>query len=110
VEAAGAPAVRLGPPREAEEDAPGEAEEDVIEGGMNCEDKKLVQKLHNNLGHPGKYEFCRALRMARARPEVWKYVKNEFRCGICDSQQKPRLLDQAPFPELLRLDTLWGWT
>ena len=60
VEAAGAPVVRLGPPREVEEDAPGEAEEDVIEGGMSREDKKLVQKMHNNLGHPGRYEFCRA--------------------------------------------------
>ena len=86
VEAAGAPVVRLGPPKEVGEDALGEAEEDVIEGGMSREDKKLVQKLHNNLGHPGRYEFCRALRMARARPEVWRYVKNEFRCGICDSQ------------------------
>ena len=98
VEAAGAPVVRLGPPKEVGEDALGEAEEDVIEGGMNREDKKLVQKLHNNLGHPGRYEFCRALRMARARPEVWRYVKNEFRCGICDSQQKPKVARPGTVP------------
>ena len=98
VEAAGAPVVRLGPPKEVGEDALGEAEEDVIEGGMSRENKKLVQKLHNNLGHPGRYEFCRALRMARARPEVWRYVKNEFRCGICDSQQKPKVARPGTVP------------
>ena len=55
--------------------------------GVSREDKRLIQRLHNNLGHPRREEFCRALRMARARSEVVNYVKKEFHCSQCEAQR-----------------------
>ena len=57
--------------------------------GVSEADKRKIKKLHANLGHPSTEDFVRALRMARAREEVWRYVKSEFQCDICESHQNP---------------------
>ena len=57
-----------------------------IPRGVSRTDKALIKKLHINLGHPSRDDFARALRMSRAREEVWKFVKNEFRCDVCESK------------------------
>jgi len=84
---------QLRPEDEAEED-----EEQGEERGVSREDKKMIQKLHNNLGHPRREEFCRALRMARARREVVTYVKNEFKCPQCEGSQRPGAARPACLP------------
>jgi hypothetical protein len=66
--------------------------------GVSEADKRKIKKLHANLGHPSTEDFVRALRMARAREEVWRYVKSEFRCDICESHQKPKLNRPATIP------------
>ena len=77
-----------------------EPEEDEEEdtGGVSREDKRLVQKLHSNLGHPPRLEFCRVLRMARARPAIWKYVRDDFKCDICEASVKPKSARPAAMP------------
>ena len=50
---------------------------------VTAQEKALVQKLHNNLGHPTNLEFSKALRMARAKNVVWRYVKEGFQCPVC---------------------------
>ena len=37
---------------------------------LTSSQRKVVQNIHNNCGHPSKEEFLRALRLSRARPEV----------------------------------------
>ncbi len=75
-----------------------EPEEGAEERGVSREDKKLVQRLHNNLGHPRREEFCRALKMARARREVVSYVKKEFHCQQCEGSQRPSAARPACLP------------
>eukprot|EP00435_Cladocopium_sp_Y103_P006319 s22_g2.t1 len=90
VERAGEPVRALRPPRHPNGAEDEEEEEDAPEGGLSREDKRLIQKLGNNvMGHPAKPEFCRALRLTRARPEVRKYVKKEFQCSII-SEPRPQ--------------------
>eukprot|EP00435_Cladocopium_sp_Y103_P076209 s11_g81.t1 len=36
--------------------------------------------------------------MARAREEVWRYVKAEFKCDLCESHKKPKLNRPAAIP------------
>ena len=66
--------------------------------GLNRANKRFIQKVHNNLGRPAKPEFCKALRMARARPEVWKHVKDEFQCSVCNSRSQSKLARSRNFP------------
>ena len=85
-----------------EEDAEqesGEAGGAALRRGVSEADKKKIQKLHVNLGHPSKEDFVRALRMARAREEVWRYVKQEFQCDLCRAHQKPTLNRPAAIPK-----------
>lgn len=91
-------------PREAvaqgdDEDGEGEDEEQGLPRGMSSGDKQLVKKLHNNLGHPSTEDFVRALRMARARSEVIKYVKEEFKCSLCEAHQLPKAARPATLPK-----------
>eukprot|EP00974_Lingulodinium_polyedra_P048186 4625677-Lingulodinium_polyedra.AAC.1 len=52
--------------------------------------KLLVQKVHVNLAHPSRDQFLRALRAARAKPEVLHYVKTAHRCSACEALARPR--------------------
>ena len=104
VEEAGQPAVRRAADRQGgdqEEEEEREAEEQATQKvirGVSEADKRLIRKLHINLGHPSKEDFVRALRMSRAREEVWRYVQREFQCDLCKSQKKPELNRPAVIP------------
>lgn len=77
-----------------------DAAEDVEDGSNITEsDKRLLQKLHSNLGHPGNAEFSRALRMARARGAVWRYVKSgRFQCPTCARNPRQKSARPAMLP------------
>ena len=86
--------------RSSGEEAAEEEEEEKDENprGITDQDRRLVKRLHQNLGHPSKEDFCRALRMAKAREEVVRYVKEDFRCGVCDSKQLPKAARPSTIP------------
>lgn len=93
------------PPQKEEDSDEGEdeMEDEVSRGnqvprGVSEADKRKIRKLHANLGHPSRGDFVRALRMARAREEVWKYVQKDFHCDVCEAQQKPKLNRPATIP------------
>ena len=77
----------------------GEEEEFGDVRGLTRHDKALVQRMHNNLGHPSNIEMAKALRMARARNAVWRYAKNEFRCQVCERNVKPKPARPAMLPK-----------
>ena len=86
---------------EAEADDSDDDEEDVsgdMPRGVTAADQRKIRKLHQNMGHPSNPDFLRALRMARARGEVLKYVKEEFKCDLCDSHQKPKAARPSTLP------------
>lgn len=53
--------------------------------------RREVFRLHRNLGHPDNWTFVRALRHANARPKIVEWVKQEFRCPICEASRKPSI-------------------
>eukprot|EP00959_Pyramimonas_sp_CCMP1952_P200636 4196715-Pyramimonas_sp.AAC.1 len=57
-----------------------------------------VHKLHVNLGHPNRSDFLRTLRVARAREDVLKWVKEEFRCSACEAHARPHWRRHAHIP------------
>lgn len=78
-----------------------ESEEEVEEGlprRVTESDKRKIRRLHNNLGHPSAQSFMRALRVARARPEVVKFVKEEFRYDICEAHVQPKAARPSILP------------
>ena len=85
--------------------------ETIVQKPLTSSQKKVIQNIHNNCGHPSKEEFLRALRLSRARPEVLDYVRREFECPACAAKghpPKPRLPAALPrtfrFNETLGLD------
>ena len=85
--------------------------ETIVQKSLTSSQKKVIQNIHNNCGHPSKEEFLRALRLSRARPEVLHYVRREFECPACAAKghpRKPRFPAALPrtfrFNETLGLD------
>ena len=56
---------------------------------LTANQKRVVQNIHNNCGHPSREEFLRALRLSRARSEVLNFVRREFECGACAAKRTP---------------------
>ena len=93
--------VRARPEDEEEEEKSEDEDEEkgVLPRGVTAADKRKIKKLHQNLGHPSQPDFIRALRMARARSEVIRHVKEEFRCDLCDAHQKPKAARPSTIPK-----------
>ena len=89
----------------------GDDDETIVQKPLTSSQKKVIQNIHNNCGHPSKEEFLRALRLSRARPEVLQYIRREFECPACAAKghpPKPRFPAALPrtfrFNETLGLD------
>ncbi|CAE7781262.1 ankrd29 [Symbiodinium sp. CCMP2456] len=65
-----------------------------------AEEKRLVKKLHDNLGHPAPREMARSLRLATAKPHIIRYVARDFRCSVCESRIKPKPARPAVLPKI----------
>ena len=81
----------------------------IVQKPLTSNQKKVIQNIHNNCGHPSKEEFLRALRLSRARPEVLHYVRREFECPACAAKghpPKPRL--PAALPRTFRFNEALG--
>ena len=103
VEEAGRPIQAARPRAEDEEEGEEKDEEEEpaaggLPRGVSEADKRKIKRLHANLGHPSTNDFCRALRMAKARTEVIQYVKQEFKCSLCQAHQLPKAARPAVLP------------
>ncbi|CAE7437016.1 RE1 [Symbiodinium sp. CCMP2592] len=83
----------------AQDEDRGEAElvDDAVE--PTAEEKRLVKKLHDNLGHPGARELARSLRLAHAKPHIVRHVAKKFVCPTCEARPKPRPARPAVLPK-----------
>ena len=69
--------------------------------------KRLLQKLHINLGHPPRERFLRMLRAAGAHEHVIiSYVKNELQCEVCDVRRQPDNRRRAQYPKTFSFNRL----
>ena len=61
----------------------------LVVSKANPEDlKRVIKRLHQNLGHPPSHELVRILRHGQATPEAIEVAKNLV-CDFCQSQVKP---------------------
>ena len=60
--------------------------------------KRLIQRVHVNTGHPPRDRFLRAMRAAGALPQVLKYIKEEHQCPDCQVRQRPDTHRKTQFP------------
>ena len=71
--------------------------------------KRQVQVIHDNLGHPGNVEFLRALRLSRANASVLKYVRTVFQCEACRARgTMPKTRKPAALPRTFRFNQVVG--
>ena len=78
-------------------------DETIVQKPLTSSQKKVIQNIHNNYGHPSKEEFLRALRLSRARPEVLHYVRREFECPACAAKgHPPKPILPAALPRTFR--------
>eukprot|EP00435_Cladocopium_sp_Y103_P031408 s420_g7.t4 len=81
-----------------DEDEDEDEDSEYLPRSLTEGDKRKIKKLHENLGHPSQAAFLRALRVARARPEVLKFVKEKFRCDICEAHAPPKAVKPSVIP------------
>ena len=93
---------------EKEEEEAEDARSSPVPLGVSQTDKQKIRQLHQNLGHPSRADFVRALRMARCREEVWKWVQSEFRCEVCESHVQPKSRRPATIPRHYELNKTVG--
>ena len=68
--------------------------------------KGLVKRVHNNLGHPSRDQFLRALRASGALAQVLHYVKTAFRCSACEALARPTASRRAALPRTFALNRI----
>ena len=55
---------------------------------LTTAEKTLLSRTHVNLGHPATDLMLRVFRAAKARPEVLRYIQDEFSCPGCASHPR----------------------
>ncbi|CAK0881210.1 unnamed protein product, partial [Prorocentrum cordatum] len=53
---------------------------------INAPIKRLIHKVHVTLGHPRKEIFPKVLWAAHARPEIARFVRDEYECADCQAR------------------------
>lgn len=93
---------------EGEAEAPIEAGEGEEQYAITPEEKKAVEKLHRNLGHPQTSEMVRFMRAARVRGEIVKWYAKEFNCTVCEARAKPKIARPAAMPRSFQPNKVIG--
>ena len=91
---------------------PVEVNQRPVDNVMHPEIRREIYKIHRNLGHPSLPLFTRSLRHAGVKPEIVKWVKQHFRCALCERRQQPsqhrpaRLHHAMSFNEVVGVDLI----
>ena len=63
---------------------------------------------HDNAGHPTASDFARLIKLGNGRPEVYKWVKKNFRCDECEAHRKPKAKRPSAVPKTYRFNHVVG--
>ena len=104
-----------------EVDSPGEDEgEDPVEREtlrpaeprslptLTASEKTLLSRTHVNLGNPATDLMLCVFRAAKARPEVLRYIQDEFSCPDCASHPRHRAHRRAAMPRTYQFNKVVG--
>ncbi|CAK0864783.1 unnamed protein product, partial [Prorocentrum cordatum] len=92
------------------EEGPGPEDEKFV---ITAPVKRMIHKVHVNLAHPHKDVFLKILKAAQAKPEVLRYVRDEFTCGDCQAHSRTAASRPAAVPKtfefnkIIALDTFF---
>ena len=94
-------------------DLGGDSDEEIPEGAGRSDndkvpdaEKRLVEKLHVNMGHPSKQRFLRVLRAAGAKLGVLKWIKAECRCSACAERSRVSPHRKVAIPRTFRFNQI----
>ena len=71
-------------------------------------EKRELFRQHRNLGHPQPTELARALRLAGARREAFRFVLKGLRCPTCEARPPPLPPRPGMSPRCLRVNQCIG--
>eukprot|EP00959_Pyramimonas_sp_CCMP1952_P245190 5124529-Pyramimonas_sp.AAC.1 len=70
--------------------------------------KRMIDRVHVNLGHPRREEMIRILGNAHAKPEVLHYLKHEYRCPRCEASSRAVQRRRAAIPRAYAFNRIAG--
>ena len=73
---------------------------------LTSDEKEKIRRVHINTGHTPVRQMLSMLKAAGARPEVLRYVAEEFDCHQCSQQKRPVPRRKAAFPRTFSFNNL----
>ena len=67
-------------------------------------EKKLIKKVHVNMGHPENSRFLRVMRAAGTKPHLLRWMRDEFTCAQCAARGRIRHRRKAALPRTFRFN------
>ena len=61
-------------------------------------ERDLLQKLHENMGHPELRRFIKVLRAAGVKSRLLRWLRHKFVCPHCVEHQRPGIRRRAALP------------
>eukprot|EP00969_Alexandrium_andersonii_P146465 6477318-Alexandrium_andersonii.AAC.1 len=69
---------------------------------------RLIQKCHENCGHPTRRDFLRLLKLAHAKQEVQDYVRLLHSCPACSARPRPETRRPSAVPKTYQFNAILG--
>lgn len=95
-------------PEDEDSDEQEETVRPIVETPISSQEKEKIRLLHNNMGHLPKPQMLSLMKAAGGKPQVLKYIKDEFHCHQCMRQQKPISRRKAAFPRVFSFNRIIG--
>eukprot|EP00971_Amphidinium_carterae_P000364 7864-Amphidinium_carterae.4 len=86
----------------------GEEQEEDPEWTPSESERTAIQHAHDNSGHPSLRGFVRLLKQGGARPEVVRWVSQNYECEQCKTAQRPLARIPASVPGSSRFNAIVG--
>jgi len=69
---------------------------------------KDLKIAHDNNGHPTASEFARMIKLGNGKPELVKWVKQNFKCDDCEANKRPKSRRPSAVPKTYRFNHVVG--
>ena len=68
--------------------------------------KRMIHKVHVNVGHPPRARFLRMMKAAGALPHVLRYIRDQYECEQCSIRQRPDHRHRARCPRVFEFNRM----
>eukprot|EP00971_Amphidinium_carterae_P138081 2736492-Amphidinium_carterae.1 len=69
---------------------------------------RLIQQVHENLGHPRRGDFIRTLRLGGCKKGILNWIRENYACPACKSKAIPKPVKPATVPRCYRFNEQLG--